>query len=151
MNADLALWLIERGVPVGEAKAIAETAVSQSDIALGLVDSLGLPVAEAKAMAAEAPLVVDMATGKAQPSRPDPVPRAMAQTGALDDVEAVKPMRVPVVGADGLTDRQRAAIEKGVALCPNCQQPVNSHLPGCARASGEDPKARTKTALPPVQ
>jgi hypothetical protein len=56
---------------------------------------------------------------------------------------------VPVVGPDGLTDIQRAAVG-GVGLCPNCQQPNNRHLPGCARASGEDRKAVTKTALPPV-
>lgn len=58
---------------------------------------------------------------------------------------------VPVKGPDGLTDKQRAALQTGVGLCPNCQQPTNDHLPACARASGEVPKAVTKPALPPVQ
>jgi hypothetical protein len=57
---------------------------------------------------------------------------------------------VPVQGPDGLTDKQRAAIG-GVGLCSNCQQPKNSHLPGCSVASGYDVKARTKDPLPPVQ
>lgn len=59
--------------------------------------------------------------------------------------------RVAVLNANGLTAAQQAAVDSGIGLCPNCQQPTNDHLPGCARASGEDPRARTKTALPPVQ
>lgn len=70
-----------------------------------------------------------------------------------DDAELPRAIvhKVPVVGPDGLTDVQRAAVASGVGLCANCQQPKNRHLPGCARASGEDPKARTKDPLPPVQ
>ncbi len=72
----------------------------------------------------------------------------------LNDVRPENPERalvhrVPIVGADGLTEKQRAAVG-GVGLCSNCQQPKNSHLPGCAQASGEDPRARTKDPLPPV-
>ncbi len=59
--------------------------------------------------------------------------------------------RVAVLNANGLTAAQQAALDGGIGLCPNCQQPTNNHLPGCARASGEDPKARTKAPLPPVQ
>lgn len=58
--------------------------------------------------------------------------------------------RVPVVGSDGLTDQQRAAVGKQ-GLCSNCQQPNNAHLPGCAVASGENPRAVTKAPLSPVQ
>lgn len=58
--------------------------------------------------------------------------------------------RVPVVGSDGLTEAQRAAVGN-VGLCPNCQQPNTDHLPGCARRSGEAPRAVTSGPLPPVQ
>lgn len=53
-------------------------------------------------------------------------------------------------GANGLTATQQAAIDTGLALCPNCHE--NPHLPGCARA-GEfpmNPKAVTKGVLPPA-
>jgi hypothetical protein len=65
-----------------------------------------------------------------------------------DDIERAPVYRVPVVGADGLTDKQRAAVG-GVGLCANCQQPNNDHLPACAKASGLDKRAVTKEALPP--
>lgn len=70
-------------------------------------------------------------------------------TGVSHDTrEAAYGTFTPVVGDDGLTDKQRAAVGN-VGLCPNCQQPNNDHLPGCARASGEDPRAVTKRGLSP--
>lgn len=53
---------------------------------------------------------------------------------------------------DGTTALQRAALDRGVSLCPNCQQGVDDHAPGCSRA-GEtpmNPRAITKGILPPV-
>jgi len=57
---------------------------------------------------------------------------------------------VRVVGDDGLTDKQRIGAAT-VGLCPNCQQPTNDHLPGCARIpeTGSDSRAVTKQPLPP--
>ena len=57
-----------------------------------------------------------------------------------------------VVGPDGLTDGQRIGLSKGIALCPNCQQPETTHLPGCSRIPGvgSDARARTEGRLPPA-
>jgi hypothetical protein len=147
VNADLALYLIEQGIPLDKAKVIAAEAVSNADIAFGVLEALpgAFTVAEAKVIAAEAPLVVDMASGKAEPSRYDSPP-IVAVEGTE---ERARVLRVPVLGPDGLTDIQRDAVGT-VGLCPNCQQPKNRHLPACARASGEDPTARTKGRLPPA-
>jgi hypothetical protein len=43
-------------------------------------------------------------------------------------------------------------VKSTVPLCPNCQQPTDDHLPGCARIpdTGTDPKAVTKNPLSPV-
>lgn len=30
-----------------------------------------------------------------------------------------------------------------VPICPNCHEPVNDHMPNCARATGVDPRAVT--------
>lgn len=60
---------------------------------------------------------------------------------------APAPTQTRVVGGAALTPEQEAAIGT-VGLCPNCQQPNNNHLPGCARQSGEDPRAVTKNPLP---
>lgn len=83
-----------------------------------------------------------------------PVPANVARPASLPAPQAtgdfVHGTYVPVVGPDGLTDQQRAAVGT-VGLCQNCQQPKNAHLPGCAVASGEAPRAVTKDPLPPVQ
>lgn len=85
---------------------------------------------------------------------PAEVKRVLSSSDARAVVGASDPERAPVftqpvIGPDGLTDKQRAALGT-VGLCPNCQQPKDDHLPGCARASGEDPKARTKDRLSPA-
>ena len=54
-----------------------------------------------------------------------------------------------------LSEQQEEAIAAGVKLCPNCQQPVTDHLPGCSRAFADpnDPflkGAVTKNKLNPV-
>ena len=51
--------------------------------------------------------------------------------------------------AQGLLPHQAAAVGT-VGLCPNCQQPKNNHLPGCARQTGEEPTAITKNPLSPA-
>lgn len=59
-----------------------------------------------------------------------------------------------LVGPDGLTDKQRVGAAT-VGLCPNCQQPVNAHLPGCLRdpkggfTEAERSRVVTKAPLPP--
>lgn len=84
---------------------------------------------------------------------PAPQPVRAAPTAPVgttyDTKEAAYGTYVPVVGPDGLTEKQRAAVGKQ-GLCPNCQQPTDDHLPACARQSGEDPKAVTKKGLPPA-
>lgn len=74
---------------------------------------------------------------------------AAALDAAVENPERARVLQVPARGNDGLTDKQRAAMST-VGLCPNCQEPNNDHLPGCARASGEVPNAITKTQLPPT-
>lgn len=68
----------------------------------------------------------------------------------LDENNRIVVHKVPFVGVDGLTAKQREAVQAGVQLCRNCQQPITEHLPGCAKASGEDPRATTKGTLPPA-
>lgn len=156
MNAELALWFIERGVDVVDAKQYAAECVSPSDVALALVEH-GVGVGDARDLAAQAPLVVEVQpSGKVVPGRPNPVvldrvERAASVEGVVihDDAEHAFRFYAPVVGPDGLTDKQRAAVG-GVGLCRNCQQPKDDHLPGCALYSGEDPKAVTKSPLPPA-
>lgn len=65
-------------------------------------------------------------------------------------VQQVKVAAPVAAGAVGLMAHQQDAIANGVGLCPNCQQPKNNHLPGCARATGEDATATTRAALPPA-
>ena len=76
-------------------------------------------------------------------------PETFQVRGESDEVAAKFLQRA--VGADGLTDSQRAGVTRGIPLCPNCQQPTNDHLPGCARIPelGTDPRAVTKAPLPP--
>ena len=87
-----------------------------------------------------------------QPLDEDPYPTWREMATQYDErfpIERAIVHKVSVVGPDGLTDKQRAAVG-GVGLCQNCQQPNNSHLPGCARASKEDMRAVTKDPLPPA-
>lgn len=97
-----------------------------------------------------APQATTVAKAAVAPVRPADL-REPGQPLAEGEVPRAVVHKVPVVGPDGLTDRQREAVASGVGLCPNCQQPKNRHLPGCARASGYDSKAVTKDPLPPVQ
>lgn len=54
-------------------------------------------------------------------------------------------------GADGLTAEQARGRAQGITNCPNCQRPVDNHLPGCSRipGTGSDARAVTKGVLPP--
>jgi hypothetical protein len=156
LNAELALFLIEQGIPLAKAKVIAAEATSAADIAFGILDALpgAMTVTEARELAARAPLVVDMRSGRAVPAKPEPLGPQPVVLGEHDTPQVAHGTYSPVVGVDGLTDKQRAALGK-VGLCPNCQQPKNDHLPGCARVSANgfepmDPKARTKDPLPPA-
>jgi hypothetical protein len=88
--------------------------------------------ASAKAFAAR--FVADNAELFAAPSPSRAAPAAPARGG----------------GQYELSERQQKGLDRGIPLCPNCQQPTNDHLPGCARASQEDPRAVTKTPLSPV-
>lgn len=147
MNAELALWLVEQGIDVAHARSVADDATSPADIALALLDA-GLydSVQAARDRASEAPLVLSPAQVGAA------VHAIIEKKGVLEHDDAEHAFRVyaPVVGPDGLTDGQRAAVQAGVGLCRNCQQPKTHHLPGCALHSGEDPKAVTKSPLPPA-
>lgn len=67
---------------------------------------------------------------------------------ALSTPPPPTPQRPP--SRDDLSPAQIAALSDGRGLCPNCQQPTDDHLPGCARATGEDNKAITKNKLNPV-
>lgn len=57
---------------------------------------------------------------------------------------------------DGTTARQAAALDRGVSLCPNCQQGEDDHVPGCFRdpRNGFDDRSRQRTKttgqLPPI-
>ncbi len=74
-----------------------------------------------------------------------------------DPDQAIRPSSVFQPRQPGeLMPHQKAAVEAGRQLCPNCQQPTNDHLPGCARVgvggfSPMDPKARTKAPLPAAE
>jgi len=101
---------------------------------------------EANADLFSAPAIVP--SGKVVPLGGDPLsPYAVVAAEGSD--ERARVLHVPVVGADGLTDKQRAAVGT-VGLCPNCQQPKNDHQVGCSRIDPSyDSKSVTKGTLPP--
>ncbi len=125
-----------------------------NSLALNLFMQLDVPVASAMAFAEQ--WVADNLDLFENVPRPVvPGTRVASATAPAFEVipqhgDALHGTYVPVKGADGMTDVQRAALGN-VGLCSNCQQPNNDHLPGCAVASGEDRRAVTKSALPPVQ
>jgi hypothetical protein len=142
----LTLALLREGVTdFATAEAFAARFVEDNDELF-----TGPPVSHAQALAA---MVAVPAALEAVP----PVEPLVVHDASGQPVRHIGPhnpagvMRVPVVGPDGLTNAQREALAKNIPLCANCQQPTNDHLPGCAKASGEDPKARTKPPLAPVQ
>lgn len=75
----------------------------------------------------------------------------------IDDEAAIRPSQVFQPRQPGeLMPQQAAAVAAGQPLCPNCQQPTNDHLPGCARVGSNgfgpmDAKARTKSPLPAAE
>ena len=147
MNADLVLFLIEHDMPLDKAKAVAGSEpASVAELALALIEN-GVIISMARELAEGAPLQPS-AKLKPQNEALPPAVQTALQTGS--EPPPIRARYVPVVGPDGLTDKQRDAVGN-VGLCPNCQQPRNSHLPGCAVASGEAPRAITKDPLPPVQ
>lgn len=157
MSAELTLFLIEEGYPLEKAKAVAAAAPSTvADLALALLEALpgALTVAEARAQAERAPLAP--AKGGRSWSEVKTGPNTRVQHASDEDFDdegnpqPLRPVYTPVLGADGLTDRQRAAVAT-VGLCPNCQQPKNDHLPGCARIDATfDNRSVTKDRLPPA-
>lgn len=159
MNADLALYLIEKGIPLDKAKAIATEATNEADVAFGVLDALpgAMSVAEARELAANAPLAnlrVPVPLNSRQTQTQQETKSASIAIPEHDTKQVAHGVYTPVLGPDGLTDGQRAAIANGVGLCPNCQQPKDNHLPGCARVGARgfepvDPKAVTKDRLSP--
>ncbi len=89
--------------------------------------------------------------------RGSPVEVAGRQPISDDPDQAIRPSSVFQPRQPGeLMPHQQAAVETGRQLCPNCQQPTNDHLPGCARVgaggfAAMDPKASTKNPLPPAE
>jgi hypothetical protein len=59
-------------------------------------------------------------------------------------------------GPNGMTARQQAGLDRGVGLCPNCQQPADDHIPGCLRdprngfRPEEQQRAVTKGTMSPT-
>lgn len=136
LTIDLATRL---NVDIGVAKQFAETFFEDNADVFGppvIVDYQGRSLGEQ-------PIV----------SVPGTVPAPQPKKGGgleHDTAEVAHPIYVPATGPDGLTAKQRAAVEAGVGLCSNCQQPKDDHLPSCAKASGMDKRAVTKGALPPA-
>lgn len=92
----------------------------------------------------------------AQPATPAQIAEAVrpARTGAriIEDGESIR-VRAKPATAGTLTAKQQAALDGGIGLCPNCQQPTNDHIPGCARIAvggmpPMDPRAVTRSPLP---
>lgn len=154
-NAELVLYLIEQGITLANAKAVAEqNPKSVPELVLALIEYAEVAISDARVFAEEAPLNHFVAAK-------EPVRGVIGQLEdererrSYDTEAVVHGTYVPVVGADGLTDAQRNALQRGIGLCPNCQQPKDDHLPGCARVANGgmppmDPRAVTKAKLPPV-
>lgn len=145
MNAELALWLVEQGLDLPSAKAAAAEPQSEAGLALLLVE-WGAGVGDAKALAKLAPLPappqnVRIRADFAEPGTPGPI----------EDEDAIRPARVAPRKPGDLMPHQQAALDSGIGLCPNCQQPKNNHLPLCTIATGIDSRAVTKSALPPAE
>jgi len=148
MSAELILYLIEQGIPLHKAKEVeAQEPQSTPELVLALIEFADVAISDARGFAEGAPPLTNRPV-RVKPQNEN-LPPAV-QTALQEGDDFVKPRYVPVVGADGLTDKQRAAVQSGVGLCPNCQQPKNAHLPGCARQSGEDARAVTHDPLPPA-
>lgn len=132
----LTLALVEYGMDVAAAKTFATNFVTENADLFTAQDQLPRTAQPPANQVALWPRPIDLRE-PGQPLDEDaPIERAVVH-------------KVPVVGPDGLTAKQRAAIG-GVGLCANCQQPNNGHLPGCAKESGEDKRAVTKDPLPPA-
>lgn len=157
MSAELVLFLVERDVPLAKAKAVAEAkATSVAELTLAMLDQGEVPLSTARQWAEECIGFLGQAPAvkRQSPAVNAPTTGGGEEFNGKDDAEHAFRWIVPVVGPDGLTDKQRAALGN-VGLCPNCQQPNNGHLPGCARTGSNgfepmDPKARTKPPLPPA-
>jgi hypothetical protein len=156
MNAELVLYLMEQDISLDAAKAVAETnPKSVPELAIALIEHVGLNVGAARDIANEAPLRQPLTRNDIPPDNAAPDPSTLGPRKSYDTEAVVHGTYVPVTGADGLTDAQRNALQRGIGLCPNCQQPKDDHLPGCARVaqggmSPMDPRAVTKPKLPPV-
>lgn len=150
-NADLIVYLIEQGITLQNAKAVDEqNPTTVPELVLALIEYAEVALGDARIFAVGAPLS-PVAKAVRQPQQEPLIGDfKTAEDGAVNPRNPANVQRVAVVGPDGLTDIQRSALQANIPLCANCQQPVNFHLPGCARASGEDPKARTKSPLPPA-
>lgn len=151
MNAELVLYLMEAGLPMDVAKDVAGDVAgnggSWGELALAILTRADMTVARATELAKAAPLEPSK---KLKPQN-EGLPPAVQTALQADGDAPIRPRYVPVLDADGLTAKQRAALDRGIGLCANCQQPRNAHLPGCSVASGENPRAITKDRLPPVQ
>lgn len=146
MNAELVLYLFDQGLTIAAARKVAETEPANvPELTLALIEFGEVTLATARGMAEEAPLTPSKPVIKPQNASLPPAVQTALQADA-----PIRPRYVPVVDADGLTAKQRAALDRGVGLCANCQQPRNAHLPGCSVASGENPRAITKDRLPPA-
>jgi hypothetical protein len=73
------------------------------------------------------------------------------EVGQGDRATAAK-FSVAATGQNGLTLTQQRGIDRGASLCPNCHEPEDDHLPGCARTPGigSNFRAKTKATLPPA-
>lgn len=121
--------------------------MNKDSLILDLMRKKGMSLAEAEAFVAD----LDV------PDEPEPERDGAWQAGDTFEVRkgndrVAGRFIVAQRGADGLTASQRAGVERGVGLCPNCQQPVDAHVPGCLRdprnGFREDERSRVVTKSP---
>jgi len=84
-------------------------------------------------------------------------PMAFVEDALPVEDESLPPLPPrPPRDPNALMPAQQVALQRGIPLCPNCQQPANDHLPGCARVEWNgweavDKRAVTKNKLSPVE
>lgn len=146
MNAELIVHLLENQLDLPQAKAVdAANPTSVAELTLAVMETAGLSIDIAKAIASEAPLGKQARRPAVEPVYDDELDDDLAEAESFRPSRNWRGTQADAKAAE--VARQQA---KGAPLCPNCQQSSLAHAPGCARASGEDPRAVTRQALPPL-
>ena len=152
MSAELVVHLMERGLNLDQAKHVDSlNPGSEAELVIAVMETVGGSLQVAKDVAEGAPLLPAHLPLKQAPRRGPSVEPTFDDGEDLEAAESFRPSRNRGLSQGELKQAEvEQQLARGVGLCPNCQQSNADHAPGCARSSGEDPRAVTRQALPPL-